>query len=772
MLNNMKKKSLIFLSILGLAGIIFFICRPEASILNSPFSYAERQSIEAYTGSEFIIMWQSSIDSAEASEIISGFSGIAILEHDNDYMLCKSSDSSLYELLCELKQLPEISTIQPNYNLSLTASSITNDYYADSQWSLHNTGSYTHIIGSTGGITFSTRDVDINAPEAWEVYNKDIFNLRDVVVAIIDTGVDYKHPDLADNMWINSGEIPDDGIDNDNNGYIDDIHGWDFFNNDHTVCHYEFNSRLGAELASPDDIDNHGTHIAGIIGAVADNSIGIAGVASNVPVKLMSLKIHGGPKGNGTVADAIKAVRYATAMGADICNISWGSNSYSSSLEQVMRESDMLFVVAAGNDGSNNNSLPMYPANFSLDNLISVTFVDPNGNLTLDSNYGVSTVDIAAPGMDIYSTIVGSYTSMSGSSMAVPHVVGVAAMLYSHSDHLFAKNVKEIIINCSKPLDALSGAIITPCIPDAYAAVSSIDNLILDTEAPIINASTTFNKEYLTINFMVDEFGGSGLRTLRYAIGNRNIEYFKHGTFGTAISGTKLSLSKSGSYTFYASDYSGNEIVFPYILIGDTTIPEVACYYEISPNGELYTIYGHASDSESGLKQIKYAEGVFEISDFLSGAIGRTIKPTNSYFKIRAPKGAVTIYLADYRGNKTISVIEPEISQLTALSISESELELSVGSVHSLTAVLAPENATTPVYFSTSNKNIISVNKYGTITAVAEGSAEVTATSGNGLSAVCKITVSTPDMPQPETGIDIESNNIPNIPEDTTFEEN
>ena len=206
---------------------------------------------------------------------------------------------------------------------------------------------------------------------------------------------------------MNPGEVPDNGIDDDGNGYIDDIYGWDFYNNDNSVCHYV--ETANGYTADPDDNDNHGTHIAGIIGAAANNSIGISGVASNVNIKIMSLKIHGGSASSGSVTNAIKAIHYAEAMGADICNLSWGTTNYSQALELTIQESSMLFISAAGNNGNNNNSTPMFPSGLRLPNLISVAYIDSNGELAEDSNYGVSTVDIAAPGEEIYSTLVGTY---------------------------------------------------------------------------------------------------------------------------------------------------------------------------------------------------------------------------------------------------------------------------------------------------------------------------------------------------------------------------
>ena len=365
------------------------------------------------------------------------------------------------------------------------------DPYNDALWAFDNPGYYTHYYGSFPVTQYSTEGIDMNIWDAWENYPITKEETRTVIVAIIDTGVDYRHPDLRDAMWTNPNEIPDNGIDDDGNGYVDDIYGWDFYN-DASVCHYE--ETENGYTVDPDDNDNHGTHIAGIIAATANNSIGISGIASNVNIKIMSLKIHGGSSSSGSVANAIKAIRYAEAMGADICNLSWGTFNHSQALELTIRESSMLFISAAGNNGINNNSTPMFPASLRLPNLISVAYIKNDGTLADDSNYGVSTVDIAAPGEDIYSTLVGTYGYSSGTSMAAPHITGLAAMLYAYQENIYPAQVKELIINTMTPLDTITGFLINPGIPDAGAAIRSLSGITTDTSEPFLVFDTSFNK--------------------------------------------------------------------------------------------------------------------------------------------------------------------------------------------------------------------------------------------------------------------------------------
>ena len=280
---------------------------------------------------------------------------------------------------------------------------------------------------------------------------------------MIDTGVDINHPELKDAIWVNEDEIPGDGIDNDGNGYIDDVNGWNFFNNSNQVY-------VGEE-------DDHGTHAAGTI-AAARKSMGVAGIADNKYVKIMPLKALGTEFGIGEEAAVIAAIQYAEANGASICNLSFGTEIYYPRLEQVMRESKMLFISAAGNGDRNGNGLnadtnPDYPASFKLDNSISVANLMFDGNLAKSSNYSANIIDIAAPGTYIVSTTTGdTYGFMTGTSMAAPMVTGVAAFLYSYRTDIGLQDVKIILMNSSRPLEGLKEKVISGGMIDAYAALT------------------------------------------------------------------------------------------------------------------------------------------------------------------------------------------------------------------------------------------------------------------------------------------------------------
>jgi serine protease len=299
------------------------------------------------------------------------------------YELRLQPQTTLADAVRLLRTVPGVIRVEPNYRIQLAA--VPNDPMFSSQWALAN--------NQTGA--------DIRALAAWDINT----NASNITVAVIDTGIDYKHSDLAANMWRNSREIPNNGLDDDGNGYIDDVFGYDFANND----------------SDPMDDHGHGTHVAGIIGAVANNGRGIAGVAWNV--RLMAVKFLSS-NGTGTVADAVRAIDYAVQMGARIINASWGGAGYSSILAQAINRAEnagVLFVTAAGNNGTNNDQTPTYPASFPNTNILAVAASDRNDNLATFSNFGPSTVHLAAPGVGILSTLPNDgYASWSGTSMAAP----------------------------------------------------------------------------------------------------------------------------------------------------------------------------------------------------------------------------------------------------------------------------------------------------------------------------------------------------------------
>lgn len=471
---------------------------------------------------------------------------------------------------------------------------------------------------------------------------------REVTVAVIDTGIDYQHPKLRDFMWTNAGEIPDDGIDNDGNGYVDDYYGWDFYNEDNTVCHYDttrYNPETEGYLEDPADSDNHGTHCAGIITSVANDT----------KIKLMSLKVTNGSENRGRVSDVIKAIRYAEQMGADICNISWYYDTPSESLETLMRDSKMLFIVAAGNRGEDNDSKPIYPASYAIPNKITVAYTDAKGQLNQKANYGLQTVDISAPGTSIYSTIVGSYFSMSGSSMATPHVTGLAALLYTYLEEPNPQIVKQLILENYKPVPSSKGKLKYPGIPNAEKIFQAAQQVSLDQTPPKLSIQTSYDQEEIVLSIEAEQ--QEELQTLRYFIGKRNISDFEQGKNGLPVYGKELRLLKSGIYTFYARDYSGNEVVIPYTVKDDTTSPTIKVKKTILSIDRI-SIELTCKDKGSGIKQVKYAKGILEDKDFASAKSGKevVIYKGKAILEFKR-KGTYTFYAVDYRGNKIVKTV-------------------------------------------------------------------------------------------------------------------
>ena len=337
---------------------------------------------------------------------------------------------------------------QPNYEIRLDPPTVPskssdavyrtgsqpNDPQFGQQWALNN-------VGQDGG----KERADIDALQAWLKTQ----GSEKIVVAVLDSGVDYTHKDLVSNMWFRPDSIPQ--YADDELGSFDDVNGFD------------------ADANSPDPMDDngHGTHCAGIIGAEGDNGEGIAGINWNV--KIMPLKFLG-RGGFGTTKNAIEAINYAIdrkqkGVNVRVINASWGSTSYSRALEDAIRaagEQGILFVAAAGNNSTDNDKRAHYPSNYNLPNVISVAAMDRTDSITSFSNYGVKTVHIAAPGRDILSTWLGdSYREASGTSMAAPQVSGVAALILASEPNLSVAKLRERLLGSVDKLDSLNGKVAT-----------------------------------------------------------------------------------------------------------------------------------------------------------------------------------------------------------------------------------------------------------------------------------------------------------------------
>lgn len=379
---------------------------------------------------------------------------------------------------------PLVAYAEPNYAVHLAVEPDDLDF--DELWGLHN-------VGQTGGVV----DVDIDAPEAWDVTRGN----RDTVVAVIDTGVDYRHPDLAGNMWVNTAEhAGTPGVDDDGNGFVDDIHGYDFFNRD----------------GDPLDDHNHGTHVAGTIGAIGDNALGVTGIAWDV--QIMAVKFLNA-RGSGSLSGAIEALNYAVANGASISNNSWGDYSFSLALQDAIADADAAghIVVAAAGNGDfrgvqvDNDQFPFYPASYDVDNVISVAAIDHEGAKATFSNYGLESVDLGAPGVSILSTLIGdSYGSFSGTSMASPHVAGVAALVRGlHPDWSHYEVIAQVL-GTIDPSDALDGLTTTGGRVNAATAVGNPDSsgpeaLVFAGPRPIVGGQSVVDVGVAAPGSVIDQ---------------------------------------------------------------------------------------------------------------------------------------------------------------------------------------------------------------------------------------------------------------------------
>ncbi len=426
-------------------------CMTQPDPIESPTANrsSAREGVQDVVPNEFLVKFKPGTSETGREIALSRVNGVVseriltkMMEKvgDRDGLYLIRTPLDVAEAVGRMKGLENIEFAEPNY--IYTHDAISNDTY-------YTNGS---LWGMYGDATSPANQYGSQAGEAWAVNHT---GSSSVVVGIIDEGLQLTHPDLNANIWVNPYD-PADGVDNDGNGYVDDVNGWDFDGNNNTV--YD-----GGKRGS---LDDHGTHVAGTIGAESDGA-GVVGV--NWQVTMISCKFLG--RSGGTTANAIKAVDYLsdlkTRHGMNIVasNNSWGGGGFSQALFDAINRANgnnILFVAAAGNASSNNDATASYPSNYGLANVIAVAAITSSGTLASFSNYGATTVDIGAPGAGINSTTAfNTYSSYNGTSMATPHVTGGAALYAASHPGSTAAAIKSAILGSAVPTSSLTGKCVT-----------------------------------------------------------------------------------------------------------------------------------------------------------------------------------------------------------------------------------------------------------------------------------------------------------------------
>ncbi len=505
----------------------------EFEILTPPVTEENIEVVEPIVSEEIIEPEKSEQIEEIEGDYVEGEVLVKYAEESEISVLEITDEDTVAEKIAELENDPNVEYAEPNYTREIT-SIVTNDTHRGLLWGLDNTAQI--IDGVTG-----TNDADIDAPEAWAINEG---TNASVTVAVIDTGVLYTHPDLTANMW--------DGTNCKNESGVAIVggcnHGYDYLNNDNTP--------LPSVPSTPSTF--HGTHVAGIIGGQKNNDQGVIGVAPNV--KIMAIKF------GLDVSSEVKAIDFATQNGVKVINASYGGAGFSQpEFDAISRFKDAggIFIAASGNNNANNDATGFYPASYDLDNIISVAATDQNDLLANFSNYGATSIDVGAPGTNIYSTVLSNgYDYADGTSMATPHVTGLVALLWGYRPSLTATEVKDSILDNGDNLASLAGKTVTG------KRINAFNTLNEDITAPVITLLGASPVDFFVGDPAYIDAGATALDDVDGDI-----------TANIVVGGDVVDINLAETYviTYNVSDTAGNtatEVTRTInVIVPDTTAP-------------------------------------------------------------------------------------------------------------------------------------------------------------------------------------------------------
>lgn len=554
--------------------------------------------------------------------------------------------SSVLSLVSLYRQSGLVQYAEPDFVVHVLRTPNDFRFEDGSLWGLRNTG---QLGGKPGA--------DIKASEAWDTQN----TAASIVVAVTDTGVRATHEDLAANLWSNPGETGPDargldkatnGLDDDGNGWVDDVRG--------------INTLNGS--GNPADDFGHGTHVSGTIGAVGDNMVGVVGVAWRV--QLMNCKFIDA-QGNGAISDAVMCIDYARNKGARIINASWGAVDFQSTALRdaiaAARDAGMLFVAAAGNSSGNNDTTPLFPASYDLDNIIAVAATDRRDELTFFSNFGATTVDLAAPGADIFSSWNGSdsdYQFFSGTSMATSFVSGAAAVLMAQAPGETYTRIRQRILDGTESLPALQGRVASGGRLDLFRALGGMPTTTLPT-APSGLSATATSPGSINLAWTDNANNEQGFRVERATDSASFAEIATLGADATGFTDTGLAADTAYQYRVRAFNSAGDS--------GFSNTASARTPAE-PPPAEVATVTVIASDalaSEPGSNP-----GAFVISR--SGA-------TLTALTVRYALGGTALNGSDYQALSGVATIPAGATSVTVLVLPLDDSAIELPEVVSLT---------------------------------------------------------------------------------------